>query len=163
MLIFSNFYILIIKFYQYETFNFFLSFIFSLSIYSQGVVFSAQNGASLTISDNASVNFNGMKLSPSSDLTLTDNIVELSDTPLSGAFSSTTRVYSFNNNISFSGDLKVYYDDSVEELNGIDEANLNIAILGSDSNWWKLHLLFLMKLKIQLLHHLIRKRLNQLL
>lgn len=114
---------------------FIISFIFSLSIYSQGVVFSAQNGASLTISDNASVNFNGMKLSPSSDLTITDNIVELSDTPLSGAFSSTTRIYSFNNNISFSGDLKVYYDDSVEELNGIDEANLNIAILGSDSNW----------------------------
>ena len=40
-----------------------------------------------------------------------------------------------DNTVSFSGDLKVYYDDSVEELNGIDEANLNIAVLGSDSNW----------------------------
>ena len=116
-----------------------LIFVFAIFFYSssfsQGVVFSSQNGASLTISDNASINFNGMKLSPSSNLTLTDNVVELSDTPLSGAFSSTTRIYSFNNNISFSGDLKVYYDDSVEELNGIDEATLNIAILGSDSNW----------------------------
>ena len=109
--------------------------VFYSSSFSQGVVFSSQNGASLTISNNASVNFNGMKLSPSSNLTLTDNVVELSDTPLSGAFSSTTRIYSFNNKISFSGDLKIYYDDSVEELNGIDEANLNIAILGSDSNW----------------------------
>ncbi len=109
--------------------------IFSISTHAQGVVFSAQNGASLTISENASVNFNGMKLSPSSDLTLSENGIELSNTPLSGAFSSTTRIYSFNNTVSFSGDLKVYYDDSVEELNGIDEVNLNIAMLGSDSNW----------------------------
>jgi hypothetical protein len=110
-------------------------FIFSFSTHAQGVVFSAQNGASLTISENASVNFNGMKLSPSTDLTLSENGIELSNTPLSGTFSSTTRIYNFNNTVSFSGDLKVYYDDSVEELNGIDEANLNIALLGSDLNW----------------------------
>ena len=64
-------------------------------------------------------------------------------------FSSTTRIYSFNNKISFSGDLKAYYDDSVEELNGIDEATLNIAILGSDLNWAEASSVVLMKLKIQ--------------
>ena len=63
---------------------FFHSFFSYQSI--QGVVFSAQNGASLTISDNASVNFNGMKLSPSSDLTITDNIVELSIHRYQGLF-----------------------------------------------------------------------------
>ena len=117
-----------------QTFTIIFFFI-SLSTSAQNVLFSAQNGASLSIAENASVNFNGMKLSPSSELQFSDNQISFNTTPLSDPFTSTSRVYSLSNGFLFSGELKIYYDDSIEELNGIDEVSLGIAILDSNSNW----------------------------
>lgn len=110
-------------------------FLTSIILNAQSVVFSAQNGASLTIADNASVNFNGVKFSPTTTFQLTDNLLSLSNIPLSETFTSTKRIYTLNSSVSYSGEIKVFYDDSVEELNGLDESTLNIAVQGTDSNW----------------------------
>ncbi len=102
--------------------------------YSQQIEVS--NSSSIVIDTGATLNTFGLEMSPSSNFSITNNTISISETPVtvSGATPSISRVYNMANPLGgFSGALSVNYKDA--ELNGGNESDLNIEI--KNGTWTK--------------------------
>ena len=114
-----------------------LSYLFLIS----SSVLSAQNlmiasGHSVNINTNASININGLKLTPSSVFTINGvNNINRSSTAITiGSNSSINRVFGSTNLIdNFLGDIEFNYEDS--ELNGLDESILELYVKDDLGAW----------------------------
>lgn len=105
----------------------------AISVGAQTII-HIQPGARFFIQGNALVNLDGLSLSPSENLELTDMDLTRSESPQRpGMEAHIKRVYQFSSAISnYKGSLRFYY--KTEELNDLVEANLQQAIFNG-SHW----------------------------
>jgi hypothetical protein len=104
-------------------------------------ILQAQNlaiadGKSVTVKQGASININGLKLTPDTPFTINGaNDVNRSSTAItSGGNSSINRVFSTTNIVNnFTGTVYFYYEDG--ELNGIDETILELQVKDGTGTW----------------------------
>ncbi|WP_158293188.1 T9SS type A sorting domain-containing protein [Tamlana fucoidanivorans] len=104
---------------------------FSSLCFSQQIYIS--NSASITLHNGSSLNAFGLEISPNSTFVITDNILTISDSQVtvSEAKTSIARVYNMEKSLNgFNGMISLNYQDS--EINGGDEANLNIEVLANN-------------------------------
>ncbi|WP_158281246.1 T9SS type A sorting domain-containing protein [Dyadobacter jejuensis] len=85
----------------------------------------------VTILSNTSTAINGLTVTPTADMTISDNALTISSTEILGSPSSISRVYEFATPILFEGELGLYYLDP-SELNGNIESNLQVAYISND-------------------------------
>lgn len=93
-------------------------------------------GKSVTVAQGASININGLQLTPDTPFTINGaNNVDRSATVITvGDISSISRVFSATNLVNnFTGILRFYYEDV--DLNGIDETNLELQIEDNTGAW----------------------------
>lgn len=92
-------------------------------------------GNDLFISSGNSVVYDGMKLTPSSNTTLSNTQITKGSMAVTGPNSAAgiTRVYTLSNSITFTGTVSVLYNDG--ELNGNNESQLQIAYLKPNNAW----------------------------
>ena len=113
---------------------FFLLFL-SISVLSaQNVVITS--GHSILINTDASININGLKLTPGSAFTINgiNNFDRSHIAITSGSNSSINRVFNATNVVNnFVGTLDFYYEDS--ELNGLDESLLELQVKDGSATW----------------------------
>ncbi len=105
-----------------------------LTLNAQNLVVS--NGASVTINTDASININGLKLTPNSPFVINGaNTVDRSFSAITaGSNSSINRVFSTSNDVNnFTGTITFYYEDS--ELNGLDESILELQVKDDTGTW----------------------------
>ncbi len=105
-----------------------------LTLNAQNLVVS--NGSSVTINTDASIDINGLKLTPNSPYVITGaNAVDRSSSAITvGSNSSISRVFSTSNGINnFTGTITFYYEDS--ELNGLDESILELQVKDDTGTW----------------------------
>ena len=87
----------------------------------------------LEVQTGGTLSLNGVSLTPSAALKITNNTLNKSNSVSNTLNSSINRSYLFSNNpINFSGDLSIYYNDS--ELNGQLETDLKIFLFDG-TNW----------------------------
>lgn len=83
----------------------------------------------MTITSSTSIHINGVWLSPSAELTIADNELTVSATPITGSPPGIAKVYNFENPITFEGDIGIFY--LTGDLNGNTEATLQLATSGN--------------------------------
>ncbi len=115
--------------------QFFLLFFLSTCILSsQNLV--VESGNSISINTGASININGLELTPSSAFTIVGiNQIDRSSTAItSGSDYSINRVFSANSPVNnFVGTIVFNYEDS--ELNGLDESILELQVKDGSATW----------------------------
>lgn len=88
--------------------------------------------ASLTVEGGASINIDGLELSPFVDFTINgENAITKLDQPIVGVSGNESigRVYTSDYEmLGFSGSVTVNYEDDINELNGIDESKLVLEV-----------------------------------
>lgn len=107
---------------------------FTTLLFSQNLTIA--DGRSVNINTNASLNINGLELTPSTAFTLVGNTqIDRSSVAItSGSNSSINRVFTANNPINnFVGTLVFNYEDS--ELNGLDESILELQVKDDSGTW----------------------------
>ena len=91
---------------------------------ARGQLAAGSNG--LTVKAGTAFNCMGLVLTPSADLTIQNDTIRLSNTPVTIAGNaSITRLYTISPSISFSGVMGIRYNAS--ELNGNTESSLSVA------------------------------------
>ncbi len=91
---------------------------------ARGQLTTGTNG--LTVKAGTAFNCMGLVLTPSADLTIQNDTIRLSNTPVTIAGNaSIARVYTISPSISFSGVMGIRYN--VSELNGNTESSLSVA------------------------------------
>ena len=125
---------------QLKLFNFlntiftFLSLLtISISTYGQEIFVGSNATEYLEIQSGGTLSLNGVSLTPSAALKITNNTLNKSNSVSNTLNSSINRSYLFSSNpINFSGDLSIYYNDS--ELNGQLETDLKMFLFDG-TNW----------------------------
>ncbi|MDB4181028.1 T9SS type A sorting domain-containing protein [Flavobacteriaceae bacterium] len=104
-------------------------------------ILTVSNGASISIENTASLNLNGLTLAPASTYVISENAISITSTPVVlGGNTSIDRVYDTSAVMNvFTGTITFAYEDTVDELNGISEADLTLETL-NDSGEWTSHL-----------------------
>ena len=104
-------------------------------------ILTVSNGASISIENTASLNLNGLTLAPVSTYVISENAISITSTPVVlGGNTSIDRVYDTSAVMNgFTGTITFAYEDTVDELNGIPEADLTLETI-NDSGEWISHL-----------------------
>ena len=104
-------------------------------------ILTVSNGAYISIENTASLNLNGLTLAPVSTYVISENAISITSTPVVlGGNTSIDRVYDTSAVMNgFTGTITFAYEDTVDELNGIPEADLTLETL-NDSGEWISHL-----------------------
>ena len=113
---------------------FLLFFLSTCTLSAQNLVVASGN--SISINTGASININGLKLTPNAPFAIIGaNAIDRSPTALtSGSDSSINQVFNATNVVNnFIGTLDFYYDDS--ELNGLDESLLELHVNDGSGIW----------------------------
>ena len=104
-------------------------------------ILTVSNGAYISIENTASLNLNGLTLAPVSTYVISENAISITSTPVVlGGNTSIDRVYDTSAVMNgFTGTITFAYEDTVDELNGIPEADLTLETI-NDSGEWISHL-----------------------
>ena len=114
-------------------FIFFLIFSYVTITHGQEIFVGSNANEYLEIQTGGTLSLNGISLTPSAALKITNNTLYKSNSVSNTLNSSVNRSYLFSNNpINFSGDLSIYYNDS--ELNGQLETDLKMFLFDG-TNW----------------------------
>ena len=113
-------------------------FLFSATVYGQEL--TVTSSSTITIENGASINMSGLELSPTADYTISGKTITYTNTPVVTGNTSINRVYNVTPSelTNYIGAIKLYYDDSGDELNSIPEANLVLEVF--EGGVWKNYL-----------------------
>jgi len=104
---------------------------------AQKTVFSVGTVTSMTVKASTLFSADSLVLTPATDLLLSNNILTETATPVEiGANGTIKRVFNFANELTYTGDLQIYYNPATE-LNGNTEAGLVYIDSSSGGTWTK--------------------------
>jgi len=113
-------------------------FLFSATVYGQEL--TLDGSSSIAVGNGASINIGGLELSPNPAYTISGKTITYTNTPVNTVNTSIDRVYNITPSelTNYIGAIKLYYDDSGDELNSIPEANLVLEVF--EGGVWKNYL-----------------------